>query len=48
MVLSSGKMSMKDLQTYYGLEDLYDMVDLMMVDAHNSRVWAKHHAKKGK
>jgi hypothetical protein len=45
MALASGKMSLRDLQTFYGVEDLYNMIDIMVVDAHNARVWSAHHAK---
>lgn len=32
---------MYELQTVYGLEDLYDMVEVVAIDAHNQRVAMK-------
>jgi hypothetical protein len=37
-VLSSGKASMTELGSSLGVEDLYLLVELVMVDAHNFRV----------
>lgn len=35
--LSSGKASMTELTTTLGLEDLYDILEVIEVDAHNRR-----------
>lgn len=37
-VVSSGKASYTELCTVLGLEDLYDIVEIVSVDAHNSRI----------
>ena len=37
MVVSSRMASLHELQTVYGTEDLYDMVEIIVTDAHNAR-----------
>ncbi len=41
MIVSSGKATLAELQTIYGVEDLYNLIEIMNVDAHNQRVIAK-------
>lgn len=41
MVVSARMATLRELQEHYSLEDLYDMVEVMIVDAHNRRVAAK-------
>lgn len=33
--------TLRDLQTHYGLEDLYKLLEVGLVNAHNARVIAK-------
>jgi hypothetical protein len=40
-VISSGKATLHELDTVYGLEDLYEMIEIITVDAHNQRVLSK-------
>ena len=38
VVISSGLASLTELSTTLGTEDLYDLVEIVMVDAHNRRM----------
>lgn len=38
MVVSHGKATLYELSTVYGLEDLQDLLEIILVDAHNQRV----------
>lgn len=40
-VVSSGRATLMELQTFYGIMDVYDILEVMMVDAHNTRILAK-------
>lgn len=40
-VVSSGKASLKDLGAVLGAEDLYDLLEIIAVDAHNQRLAQK-------
>lgn len=35
------RVTLAELQTVYGLEDLYDLLEVYMVNAHNARVAAE-------
>lgn len=35
MVISSKLATLNEMQTVYGLEDVYDMIEVIMVDNHN-------------
>jgi len=37
-VISSRLATLAELDTVYGLEDVYDLLEVLQVDAHNSRV----------
>jgi hypothetical protein len=37
-VVSARLATLHELQTIYGLEDLYDLLEIVLVDAHNARV----------
>lgn len=37
-VISGKKATLHELQTVYGLQDLWDMLEIIMVDSHNARV----------
>lgn len=37
-VISSGMAKLHELDTIYGAEDLYDMLEVIAVDAHNRRI----------
>lgn len=45
MVVSSGLATLAELQTVYGIRDLYDLIEVINVDAHNQRVIAKRPPK---
>lgn len=36
--MSSGKATLKECQEFYSVEDAYDMLEVISVDAHNRRV----------
>lgn len=38
VLISAGKATLHELETVYGMEDVYDMLEIIMVDAHNHRV----------
>lgn len=35
LVVSSGKASLRELQEFYGFEDLCDLIEIIRIDAHN-------------
>lgn len=35
MLISDGKASLCELQTVYGLQDAYDLAEIVLVDSHN-------------
>ncbi len=37
-LVSSGKATLHELQTVYGVADAYDMLEVVTVDLHNERV----------
>jgi aromatic ring-opening dioxygenase LigB subunit len=37
LVISAGKATLHELDSVYGLEDLYNLVEVIMVDAYNKR-----------
>ncbi|WP_310735959.1 transcription elongation factor GreA [Ralstonia pickettii] len=37
-VLSSRHANLRELQTFYGQEDLHDLLEIIIVDSHNERV----------
>lgn len=39
--LNRGMATLHELQTVYGLEDCYDMLEVLAVDNFNSRQWAE-------
>lgn len=45
MVVSSGKATLAELSSVYGLEDLYDLIEIISIDSHNQRIMNKHVAK---
>lgn len=40
-MISSGKATLHELDTVYGLEDCYDLMEIAAIDAHNRRVLAE-------
>jgi hypothetical protein len=40
--VSSGKATLQELKTVYGLEDLYDLLEIITVDAYNQRLLSQH------
>lgn len=40
-MVTSGFATLKELKTVYDLEDLYDMLEVYLINAHNARVVAK-------
>lgn len=47
LALSHDKSLAGPLSTVLGLEDLHDIIEVIMVDAHNRRILEKRAAKKG-
>ena len=43
-VISAGKASLNECQTIYSVEDVYLMLEVIAIDAHNRRV-AEEHAR---
>lgn len=41
MIVSSGHATLCELQTVYGVEDLYNLAEIVVVDNHNRSVVAK-------
>ena len=41
MILSHKAATLHELQTVYSLEDVYDMIEVLMVDNHNQEVLQK-------
>lgn len=39
-IVSAGKATVQELETYYSLEDAYMIMDILLVDAHNNRIMA--------
>lgn len=45
MIVSADKASLRELQSVYGLEDAYDLAEIILVDRHNrnaAQVNGKH------
>lgn len=42
-VISSGKATMRDLDEHLSVEDVYDLLEIAAVDAHNARILRKIH-----
>lgn len=38
MIISLRMATLRELQTVYGIRDVYDMIEVAVVDAHNRRV----------
>jgi hypothetical protein len=47
-VISADKAKLHELQTIYGGVDLYDLLEIIMVDSHNRAVAQQHYAKENK
>jgi hypothetical protein len=43
-VISSGKATLVELDTVLGMDDLYDLLEIIMVDAHNRAIINKREA----
>jgi hypothetical protein len=44
-VVSAGKATLHELDTVYGLQDLYMLLEIIAVDAHNRKVMAERSTK---
>ena len=42
MVISGGLATLFELQTIYGVQDLYDLLEIVAIDANNAQAVAKH------
>ena len=40
-IISSGRATLLELQTVYGLEDAYDLMEIAQIDAHNESLARK-------
>ena len=45
-MISCGLATLHELDTVYGVEDLYDMLEIITIDAHNRWLLEKARAKK--
>ena len=45
--ISSGKATLAELQDIYSVEDVYDMLEIVSIDAHNSKMSHEARKKKG-
>ena len=43
-MISSGKATLVELDTVLGMDDLYDLLEIIMVDAHNRAIINKREA----
>lgn len=39
-MIGSGKATLHELQTVYGVKDLYNMLEVITIDAHNAQISA--------
>lgn len=44
-VLSSGKATLHELQTVYGVKDLHGMLEVIVIDANNARAMQEQQAR---
>lgn len=44
--MSRGLASVAEMATVYGLEDAWDMLEILSIDAHNQRLWSKFHERR--
>ena len=35
MIISRGVATLNELDTFYGIEDMYDMLEIIVIDSHN-------------
>lgn len=47
-VVSSDKATLRECQEYYSIEDVYNMLEVIAIDAHNRRVMDEYARRKGK
>ena len=40
-MISAGKATLHELDTIYSVEDVYDMIEVLRIDAHNRRILAE-------
>ena len=45
-MISSGKAELHQLQTVYGVRDLYNMLEVITIDGHNARMAEEARAKR--
>lgn len=46
MVISSGKATFGELSTTLGIEAMHDIVEVILIDAHNRRIQAEREQRK--
>ena len=46
-VISGGKATLAELDTILSLEDLWDLIEILNVDAHNARIVRKNRDREG-
>jgi hypothetical protein len=44
--ISSGKANLRDCQDFYSIRDIYNMLEIITVDAHNAKIAEKMKARK--
>jgi hypothetical protein len=42
VIVSNGRATLAELQSVYGLEDAYDLLEIIQVDAYNEELARKH------
>jgi hypothetical protein len=47
ILLSRGKATLHELDTVYGVEDMYDMLEVVTIDAYNERIANQHLNRQG-
>lgn len=47
-VISAGMATLRELDEYYGTQDMYDLLEIIAVDAHNRRVFQERAVAKAR
>lgn len=46
-MIASGKATLRDLDEYYSAEDMYDILEIIIVEAHNQNIVLRREKDKG-
>lgn len=47
-MISHGKATLRELETVYSLQDAHEMLEIVMIDAHNQRAVSRHYEEKAR